>query len=404
MRPFCTLLLIVGLFLPSLRAENAITDAEREEFGEFLADCFNEGEMDALVARMDQSAYLKLITDGLGLTEAELVGFREGATKGLASAIGQQFGNFTAGCFLRLQDSDRGKRILVRVMSEDGAVNYFGFIASRSRKGELLWQDCFIFLSGETMSETSRRTVLPLVSQMRKGALGFLKPKEAEYAQSFPAVHKASQQMQAGQLIQAWHTLEPLPEAVKLDRTVLMLRLRIAQDIDEAKYLRVMEEWEKAFPDDQSLDLISIDSELMRKNYAGCLRRIEAVNKRVGGDPYLTLLSANVCIESGDFETARKNARQALADEPTLYGAYDTLMSVGLRSNNPKETLAVLDEFGVRFPSVDVDAQIVHGDEAFADFRKTAEYKAWAEARKAKPAEAETETTKTAEPAAAKAD
>ncbi|MDQ5979042.1 MAG: hypothetical protein QG602_2016, partial [Verrucomicrobiota bacterium] len=342
-------------------------------------------------------------TEGLGLTEAELVGFRQGVTKGLA-AIGQQFGTFTAGRFLRLQDSDGGKRILIRVLSEDGAVNYFGFIPSRSRQGELLWQDCFIFLSGETMSETSRRTALPLVSQMRKGALGFLKPKEAEYAQSFPAVHKASQQMQAGQLIQAWHTLEPLPESVKLDRTVLMLRLRIAQDIDESKYLRVMEQWEKTYPDDQSLDLISIDSDLLRKNYAGCLRRIEAVNKRIGGDPYLTLLSANVCIESGDFETARKNARQALADEPTLYGAYDTLMSIGLRSNNPKETLAVLDEFGARFPSVDVDAQIVHGDEAFADFRKTDEYKAWAEARKAKAAEAEAETSKADEPAAAKAD
>ncbi|RXK56167.1 hypothetical protein ESB00_09925 [Oleiharenicola lentus] len=384
MRYFYTLLLIAGLVLPSLRAQTPITDAEREEFGQFLADCFNEGDMGTLVARMDQNAYLDLIVDGLGLSAAELVGFREGALKGLATTIEKQFGNFTAGRFLRLQDSDRGKRILIRVLSDDGAVNYFGFIAGKSKKGELVWQDCFIFLAGETMGETSRRTVLPLVSQMRKGALGFLKPKEAEYAQAFPMVHKASLQMQGGQLIQAWHTLEPLPEAVKLDRTVIMLRLRIAQGIDEAKYLRVMEEWEKTYPGDQSLDLISIDSELLRKNYAGCLRRIAAVNQRVGGDPYLLLLSANVCIESGDYETARKNARQVLADEPTLYGAYDTLMSIGLRSKNPKETLAVLDEFGERFPTVDVDAQIVHGDEAFADFRQTDEYKAWAEARKAK--------------------
>jgi tetratricopeptide (TPR) repeat protein len=381
--------LTLGCLLPA--APTAPTEAESEEYGRRLAGCFTEGEVATLVEQLDTDAFLERVTTGLGFNPEELQGFRKGMTEGLGPKLEHQFATFTEGRFLRLQEAGGEKRPLVRVLSAEGAVNYFAFSVHKDGDGRLRWSDCFIYLAGETMSESSRRTVLPLLGQMRKGVLGFLNPEEAAYAQAFPQVHKASQLMQTGRLVEAWHLIEPLPDSVKQDRTVLMIRLQLAQSIDDTKYLRVIQDWEKAFPDDASLDLIAIDGDFMRKDYRACLRRVASLDRRVGGDPYLHLLAANLHLELGEYDEARRQARQVLAEEETLYGAYDTLLGASLRRRQYDETVAELDEFAAKFPNVDVDAEIVQGDDAFGDFRRTPEYQAWQAARRAPSAAASAE-------------
>ncbi len=361
-------------------AANAPAEEDCATFGRQLAALLNRGEGEAALQLLDQFALLDRIANGLGFSAPEEADFRAGLFKTLPAALKQQFATFSQTKFVRIQNVGGHRRALLRLTTDDGAVNYIGFVCTRRGTGPVRWADMFIYLSGELLSETTRRTALPLIAQSRKGILDRLTGTESAMVRYFPAIQRATQLMQGGKRIEAWAECEKLPEALKVDRTVLLLRMRIAQGIDDIKYLRVIDQWRTAFPDDPTLEFISVDGAFLRKDYAAALGHVDAFARQLGGDAYLDFLAANALLMAERYPEARARARAALAVEPGLTSAFDSLLTISLKSRNYSETVAVLEELRTAFPGIDLSA--ITSDESYAEFRLSTAYLAWSARQK----------------------
>lgn len=356
------------------------SDEECTAFGRQVAQLVETGRAGDVVGLLDISGLLDRITTGL-VTGKQEQAFRAGMQKGFSTNLAKQYDAFISARFVRLQHVDNETRALVRLVSQEGAVNYTAYICSRRPNGPIQWKDAYLYLSGETMSQTSRRTALPLLAEEEKGLLDRLLKSESAYVANFEKVHQAMQAFRQGDSAKVWQICEKLPAEVQRDRTILVLRLRAAQALDDAKYLKVITDWAAAFPNDSTLDFVSIDGAIMRKDYPAALKHIAAFSQQVGGDTYLDFLTGNVLVMAKRYDEARKKARGVLAAEPTLTDAFDTLLSISLETKNYAETVSVLDEVQQRFPTVDVDADIA-GTEPFAEFRLSKTYLDWRSRRK----------------------
>lgn len=380
-------LIVGGMLLTSILGaaeESSLpTDAECTAFGQKLAGLFDTGKAAEAVDLLDRVRFAARVTVGLGLSQEDELLFKQGLLKNLSGNLAQQFGTFTKARFLRLQKLNGETRALVRLVSNDGAASYTSFICVLDRTKALRWSDAYLYIAGSTLSEATRTTALPLIAEMKKSRLEKITTKENAFAANIGKIQQASAAMQKGENSSALAICDQLPRDVQLHRMVLILRLRAAQPLAEAKYLKVIQDWQGAYPNDPTLDFISIDGAVIRKDYPAALQHIAAFGKQIGGDTYLDYLSGNVLFLAEKFDEARVVARKVLTDEPSLVGAYDTLLGISLKTKRYAETIAVLEDFQTHYPAVDVKQEMVSGDE-FSDFRRSPEFLAWT---KSKPAD-----------------
>lgn len=351
------------------------TEAECAELGRTLAGLIAEGKADDVIALLDRPALAGRTVEGLGLDEAGARDFRAGLLQNVPAALKREYASMTAAHFVRVQTVGADRRALLRLLQQDGGASYIAFVGIR-RPGEAVkWCDAFSYTGGETISQSARRTVLPFLQEAKKNSLQKLIGSDSAVVTYYATITSATRLFQNGKPVEAWTACEKLPAEVQKDRTVLVLRLRIAQALDEAKYLRVINEWKAAFPSDPTLDFISIDGDLLRKDYAAALGHVESFARQIGGDAYLDFLAANVLMLAERYDEARKRARLALADNSGVNDAYDTLLTISLKSKNFAETAAVLTELRTRFPALDLSA--VAGSEEYAEFRLSRAYREW---------------------------
>lgn len=369
---------------PATAAAAALpSEADCAAFGRAIAALLNDGKAAEAIQQLNKVALVNRISAGLGYSESEARDFQAGVLKTLPTSLQKQLETFTSARFLRVQTVAGERRALLRFVSEEGAVNYIALICDQRGTGPVHWTDAFMYMMGETISQSTRRTVLPLVAQSKKGMLEKLTGSDSAFVTHFATVNQASQLLQKGKFVEAWSACEKLPDSLKKDRTVLMLRLRLAQSIDDTKYLRVINDWQAAFPGDATLDFISIDGDILRKDYASALKHIDSFAQRIGGDAYLDFLGANVLIMAERYDDARARARAALAVEPTLASAFDALLTITLKTKNYAETVKVLEELRSVYPAINLDS--IAADKEYAEFRLSRAYRDWSAQAKNPP-------------------
>jgi hypothetical protein len=218
--------------------------------------------------------------------------------------------------------------------------------------------------------------LLPSVLELNKSFLDRLTSEEGAYAKSMAVVQHATEEIQHGQTAPALQELSALPPEVRSQRMVLLLRMAAAQQSSQKAYLEVITEWEKAFPNDPTLDAISIDGCFLRKDYSGAAAHLVALQKTTGPDGYLEILRASMQQMSGEHEAAVVTIRHALAVEPTMVRAYDVWFDLERKANNWKGLVVALEAFQAAFPHADLWHSI-EADASWADFRASAECQAW---------------------------
>jgi hypothetical protein len=380
-----------GLMLSSLCCAAApkttlitvLTDAECEKFGRELADSVNKANPMRIVEALDLTGFADRVMVGLDFNQNERSQFLEGLSRSFKSGLQKQFAIWKNGRFVRVAVVNGEKRVLLRLLSSDGTLNFIDWVCERNAAGDVIIVDGLPFVTGELMSETSRRAVLPLLAESKKGFIERLTTKESAYVREIASINQAIKLIQEGSNNEASGILEALPGEVKIMPFVLALRLRAAQSSSKKVYLAVIEDWERALPDNPSLDLISIDGCVMRKDYAGCIDHIESLQKRVGPDGYLRALKGNVSFMNHDIEGARTSFKAAVAIEPTLARTYDMWFGVEMQAKNWGGLVEALSAFESNFPKADIWAGI-QAKASWADFRASKECQLWLEKRTAK--------------------
>lgn len=374
-RVVLTALAVWGLAAATLAAQDTL--APYEELGQSLEESLSECDPALLEASLDVDLLVHRAAQGLELSSTEREDFLKGfkSSFGFGAAVCQGIGDAGSYKLLRVREVDGKPRALFRMLSDGGGMNYHDMLLARLPGDQIRVVDVFIYLSGEWLSETVRRAILPLIAEKDRSILGRLVQGESAYVASLVRIQGMSEHVMAGRFREALAAYRELPPEVQRDKTVMLTRFTAAVRLnDDEVYKAALEDFKTTFPDDPSIELLLVDYYFFRQEYPTVFGIIDRIEKAVGGDPYLHHLRANVAYAMGRLDEARKHAYQAIREEPELQDAYWVVVTVALEQENHKETAAFLsgliDRFGIELPDLTTVPE-------YAKFVKSDVYRDW---------------------------
>ena len=142
-----------------------------------------------------------------------------------------------------------------------------------------------------------------------------------------------------------------------------------------ANYARLLREH---VPDDPALALMSIDSNLMRKDFEGAREAVRSLKKTIP-DPYLDFYIGYVELHAEQYSKAEACARRFLESDPDDIEGYELLLEVGSaqeRHEMTAEALTALES------DHEMDYSGVFESEDWQSFVMSAAGKQWVAARR----------------------
>jgi tetratricopeptide (TPR) repeat protein len=252
-------------------------------------------------------------------------------------------------------------------------------LLARRSTGQVVVKDLYILLSAENLSDVLKRGWLPIAKQLSKSTaekfLTTTEPLVANLEQVQKMIELAAQQKH----VEAVAVYDALPETVRRDKTLLMLRLRSAQAVSEEEYSKAIQDFRKYHPNDVALDFVLIDGYTLLKQYDEALQCVIRVNDSIGGDAGLLVKKSGALLLLNKVPEARKALEEAIIREPDYYDAYAQGLDVALADDNSDETVKYLTILETKFKMTFNNLREV---EPFAKFVKSEQYRKWAEGRK----------------------
>jgi tetratricopeptide (TPR) repeat protein len=273
---------------------------------------------------------------------------------------------------LRVHNVGPEIRVLFRLVSSNGALNYHDWVLGHSPDGKTVANDCYVFLIGEMYSQNLRRSFLPLAHNSG-ASLAKLPQSEKDFIEHFTQFVQMGQYVRERKWRQALNIYNGLPASVQESKAAMTMRLLATQGVGDAAYLATIDEYRKRYPNDPMIDLISVDAYILRQAYDKAIESIDRVDKAIGGDPYLKVLRGNVLLRENKLNEARDMVQSAVTKDPNLLRGYYSLIDIALARHDYADTLKWLtkaESQGVTFGNLT-------GVPAFADFVKSPQYNSW---------------------------
>ncbi|MBI1310414.1 hypothetical protein GC176_03835 [bacterium] len=312
-----------------------ISDEEIAQLGRDFAASISSENSSATVALMDFDGLSDLITRGLGMSASDRAGFKAGFRQAFlqpVSFVGQMVAQIHAGGSIRFQrvlTVDGERRALIRLLQSDGAVSYNELIPVRRSDGRIRVLDVYSYLTAERISETGRRGVIPAVAAKNRSLLERLTGTDRAAAEYFRRVNELVLARQRGNHRGILRLSQALPTELKTDKMLLLLRLQAAQALrDDPEYVRAMEAFRSAHPNDPALDFVLIDYYALKEDKPQLLQCLERLYKRTEQDAYLGSLLAETVLETDDLDRAASVVTAAIESEPDLQNAQIVLFRV----------------------------------------------------------------------------
>jgi hypothetical protein len=307
--------------------------------------------------------------------------FRQGLRQAIVTPKAAGFGRAimtaieSAGDYrpLRIHTMNGKVRVLFRLVSSNGALNYHDWVLGRSKTGAVVATDCYVFLIGELYSDNLRRSFLPLAHKSAGASIDNLSGPEKDFIANFNKFAMMGKYARERNWRQALNTYKELPASVQESKPALTMRLLATQATSNEEYLATIDDFRKHYPNDTMIDLISVDGHLLRRAYDQAMEAIDRIDKSVGGDPYLKVLRGNVLLKERKLDAARDMVQKALDEDPNLLRAYYAMIDISLERKDYADTVKWLkkaESLGVTFGDLTAIT-------AFEQFVKSPEYKAW---------------------------
>jgi hypothetical protein len=364
-------------------AAQTISAEEATKWAADLQHAVRVQDIDTFNRLVDWDAFVAKAT-ALPGNSPQVKEFRANFARGLKSATVNPrsgFGRAVMGAVeasgdykaLRIHNVDGQVRVLFRLVSSNGALNYHDWVLSRSPDGKTVAVDCYVFLIGELYSQNLRRSFLPLANKSGGASVDKLSGPEKEFVESFPQFAQMGRFVRERNWRQALNIYKELPASVRESKPAMTMRLLATQSVSDAEYLATIDDFRKRYPNDAMIDLISVDAYILRKAYNQALESIDRVDKAIGKDPYLKVLRGNVLLRERKLNAARDMVQDAVVQDPNLLRGYYSLIDISLARRDYADTVKWLkkaESMGVTFGDLTTVA-------AFDQFVKSAEYKNW---------------------------
>lgn len=308
---YWALVLLVALALSACRS--SVSQADAEAFGRRVAELMEHCDPVELAPLWESNAFI-----ARAVAHLKLPGARRSAELSLRrdyTALVHWSRRcahlFAAGPlrtrFLKVREEAGTWRPIVRLLTPSG-VNYIEFELGRF-SGETRAVDETDFRSGRPRSEDIGR--LMAATEFAKDVRSAETAKQLALLDAFEL---------AGDTEAALAVIIRLPIELQRDR-VFMLR-RISLEDDEARYLAAVEDFEKTFPNDPALALLSLDVHLLRNDFVRFHAALDPLEQRVS-DPYLAVMRGDAYVAAELLDEALKHFDVAIEREPDLQDAWE---------------------------------------------------------------------------------
>jgi hypothetical protein len=370
---------------PAVASEGALTkplpEEDCEEYADAVVEAVASGDPAAVNSLIDWDSIFATATADLGASEKVVSDWKRGLKTTVidnAGYAGRLIQNSKEGGqfdYLRTRESHGKQVILFRMIGPGGqGVSYVEFEPTRGPDHKIRAKNLYPYISGELISETIRRGLLPLAATHSRTFLDKLLTNEQDYVRDLPKLTPITEAMKQGKKQDALRQLKELRPETKKQKVILLMRIQAAAEADETDYVAALEEFRKLFPNDPSLDLQSIDYYMLKKNFPKALRCVDRLDESVGGDPYLNCIRSSVAMERGDGAEARRFANLAIDREPSLQIAYFVLVGLSLQDQKYDETVAGLKRIHDTFETSFEDLTTLP---EYAGFVKSPQYNQW---------------------------
>jgi len=371
-------LLFVALFLlPALplHAADIITPAQATTLATNIEKSFANRDPAAFNAVFDDQAVVKRALAGYPLKDSQAKEMAAGIKVGadLSNRIVKTIQEGGSYKLLRVEPSTASAAPIpvFRLLSRE-SINYHRLILARNAAGEITIADVEIFISGEPLSQTMRRLLLPALAEADKGkADDVVKP-----LQDVAAMQRVAAGGDYKTALELWDKLTP---ALRQERALMLTRLQYAARIGPAKYDAAVKEYEKLFPSDPVLDLTRIYSLSAAKKFDQVLAAIDRLD-RVVQDPYLDLLRAQAHASLKSIPKAQEFFTKVLKWDASFERAWGGLLVIALTQKDFPQTTKLLTD-REKATGKPLTPEFLEKAKEFGEFVKSPEYTKWKQAR-----------------------
>lgn len=368
-------------------ANDPISETEAAEFAQALVAAVSTGgaeEVNRLIdwRRIAEKATRSPDTAELDVARTE---FKNGLSKALTHSTGvfgqihtaiEEGGSYK---LLHVLLSEDPPYVLMRLKMPNGGLNYHQLFLARDKGGQVIADDLFVFLSEEKISETFRKTWVAFAHEKLESSAGKQAAATDPYFAYLDTVKKITDLTSQGQPAEALELYETLPESLRRDKGLLLMRLHAALEYSDDEYQRCIDDFRAYHPDDVALDCVLIDAYVLREEYAKALECIARTHTNIGGDPMLLVQRAVLLMMLDRHDEARQTVAKVIAAEPDLAEAYETGVNLSLAERNFDDTVKFLNALEKNFEYAWDDLKLTPG---FAEFVKSPQFEAWEEARR----------------------
>ncbi|MCC6509016.1 MAG: hypothetical protein IT423_07910, partial [Pirellulaceae bacterium] len=138
-------------------------------------------------------------------------------------------------------------RLIVRLQSHDGGLNYHELIMSRAKDNSIFISDAYILTSGETMGESIRRLVIAMFAGRDLSLIGRLTGASRKMAENGKALTKITTLVKTAPQL-ALAEIKQLPPELQREKMVLIMKLTVTLATDSSEYEQTFEEYQRLFP------------------------------------------------------------------------------------------------------------------------------------------------------------
>ena len=275
MRIVRILVISLLIFSSCKEKEKPVTRQEAQAFAESLEKSISKRDKEFFDNAFSIRSVAELIEDSLKdkQTKNELKGMTQGIKNKLK--IGTQLVSMMSEeatyRLVKIYEKNQEQHIIFRLY-DDGRLNYHDMKMIHER-GQVKITDMFIYATGENLSETLIGIFNGLMAHDDDGTL-----------KNIDLVKSIKELITKGKNEEALAEIDELPEKLRTARTIQLLRMNAAMNLDDSIYMKVMDEFTVLYPDNGKMALMLLDGYVLHKEYDKALACVNQLDSMINKD------------------------------------------------------------------------------------------------------------------------
>jgi hypothetical protein len=314
------------------------------EFGQLIETAVHQSDADAFNSKLNKNKFFdRVLVDYSSLDREDpfIKGYLIGMERALKSFPNEIITDVENGAyydFIKYHYDSEAQTYyaLFRLYSPESGMNYHDYRIIKNN-GELQFSDMYIYLSGEHFTNTIGRLMqytIPENSPVENQE----KSKNSESKDLFRAILYNK----SGDYKKAYKIMDGLKSELSKEKFLLIFKILIAGQIDEAKYLKSLEDLISTFPDDPTIALNRAEYHIYKEEYIEAIQVINQLQNETEDD-FLNFMKAGVAFEDENYDLALNLYTYTIENYPDFFEGQVGYLSTLVLMKNYTETTRYLD-------------------------------------------------------------